>query len=113
MNLEPRTWNLELGEAAEPPWLRCFSLDELHRLGVHGEGRLSLLGALLQGVTALHEGHHCVQVVDGFLKPVQLEEGGGRKAKRRRCWGGGCQISEKSAANIPKMMTWSPHLHIW
>ena len=50
-----------------------YSLDEFHRLGVHGEGGLGLLDAALQGIAALDEGHHRVQVVDRLLKAVQLQ----------------------------------------
>lgn len=52
-------------------------LDELHSLGIHGEGRLGFLGTPLQGIATLNKRHHSVQVVHCLLKPVHLCRGGG------------------------------------
>ena len=60
-------------------------LDELHRLSVHGEGRLGLLGTLLQSVPTLDERHHGVQVVHGLLEPVQLRTDGRAHSETTAC----------------------------
>lgn len=47
-------------------------LDKFHCFSIHGEGRLCLLGALLQSITAFNKRDHGIQVVNCLLKTVQL-----------------------------------------